>query len=96
MKIGVCGIACEVCPKMTDCTCPRPETGCYPKENPFCAIATCAHRRGAGEGRILQAHRRERLIRPCVSGEIPEISQYFCFSGITPRTPPRGSGTSPS
>ncbi|MDK2974920.1 MAG: hypothetical protein PWP08_1291 [Methanofollis sp.] len=25
MKIGVCGIACEVCPKMTDGTCPRPE-----------------------------------------------------------------------
>lgn len=46
MKIGVCGIACEVCPKMTGGTCPRPETGCIPKENPFCAIATCANRRG--------------------------------------------------
>jgi len=46
MKIGVCGIACEVCPKMTDGTCPRPGVGCIPKENPFCLIATCAHRKG--------------------------------------------------
>ena len=43
MKIGVCGIACEVCPKMTDGTCPRPGVVGIPKENPSCLIATYAH-----------------------------------------------------
>ena len=46
MKIGVCGIACEICPKMSSGTCPRPGIGCIPKENPFCSIATCAYRKG--------------------------------------------------
>ncbi|MDI7275725.1 MAG: DUF3795 domain-containing protein [Anaerolineae bacterium] len=46
MKIGVCGIACEKCPRMSRGICPSGEVGCRPKENPFCAIATCAHRKG--------------------------------------------------
>ena len=42
MKIGVCGIACEKCPKMTSRTCPNYPDGCKPKQNKFCKIATCA------------------------------------------------------
>jgi len=42
-KIGVCGIACERCPRMTNKTCPNYPNGCTPKQNPFCKIATCAH-----------------------------------------------------
>jgi hypothetical protein len=42
MKIGVCGIACEKCPRMTKVSCLNGETGCIPRENPFCKIASCA------------------------------------------------------
>jgi hypothetical protein len=42
VKIGVCGIACEKCPRMTKGNCPNRETGCLPRENPFCKIASCA------------------------------------------------------
>jgi hypothetical protein len=45
VKIGVCGIACEKCPRMTKGTCPNGETGCTPRENRFCRIATCAAKR---------------------------------------------------
>ncbi|NMC59766.1 MAG: DUF3795 domain-containing protein [Candidatus Methanofastidiosa archaeon] len=43
MKIGVCGIACEKCPKMMRKECPNGDIGCVPKENKFCKIATCAY-----------------------------------------------------
>jgi hypothetical protein len=33
MKIGVCGIACEACPRMMKGVCPNGEAGCRPKEN---------------------------------------------------------------
>lgn len=46
MKIGVCGIACEKCPRMAKGQCPSGETGCQPKENKFCKIATCAFHKG--------------------------------------------------
>jgi hypothetical protein len=46
MKVGVCGIACEVCPRMVKGTCPNGSTGCLPRENKFCAICTCAFRKG--------------------------------------------------
>jgi len=46
MKIGVCGIACEKCPRMASQTCPNYPEGCLPKENKFCQIATCAHKKG--------------------------------------------------
>jgi hypothetical protein len=46
VKIGVCGIACEICPKMTAGKCPNGENGCGPKENKFCKIASCAYGRG--------------------------------------------------
>ena len=46
MKIGVCGIACEKCPRMTKGICPNGPAGCTPKENRFCAITTCASKKG--------------------------------------------------
>jgi hypothetical protein len=46
MKIGVCGIACEKCPRMVRGICPNGEEGCKPKENKTCKISTCAFNRG--------------------------------------------------
>lgn len=46
MKIGVCGIACEKCPRMIACTCPNGSAGCTPRENRFCKITTCAAAKG--------------------------------------------------
>lgn len=43
MKIGVCGIACEKCPKMQKKQCPNGDSGCIARENKFCKICTCAH-----------------------------------------------------
>jgi len=45
MRIGVCGIACEKCPRRVAGNCPNGDLGCQPKENKFCKIATCAHRK---------------------------------------------------
>ena len=42
MRIGVCGIACEICPRQVKNLCPNGDMGCTPKENKFCRIATCA------------------------------------------------------
>ncbi|HVO78057.1 MAG TPA: DUF3795 domain-containing protein [Methanomassiliicoccales archaeon] len=46
MKVGVCGISCEKCPRMTKGTCPSGAIGCVPKKNQFCAVATCAFEKG--------------------------------------------------
>ena len=46
LKVGVCGIACEVCPKMVKGICPNGEAGCVPRQNEFCKICTCAFNRG--------------------------------------------------
>lgn len=46
MKIGVCGIACEICPKMVRGECPVGESGCYPREKTRCAVCKCAYDRG--------------------------------------------------
>jgi len=46
MRISVCGIACEKCPRLTRGTCPRGEQGCTPKQNPFCKVCTCAFEKG--------------------------------------------------
>ena len=46
MKIGVCGIACEACPRMAKGACPHGKKGCIPQVNEFCAVATCAFNRG--------------------------------------------------
>jgi len=45
LKIGVCGIACEKCPRMTEGKCPNGAAGCTPKDNKFCKIASCAYRK---------------------------------------------------
>ena len=45
MRIGVCGVACEKCPRMVAGECPSRDVGCIPKENKFCAVATCACRK---------------------------------------------------
>jgi hypothetical protein len=45
MRIGVCGIACEKCPRMAASQCPAGAAGCVPRENRFCRIATCAFRK---------------------------------------------------
>jgi hypothetical protein len=46
MKMGVCGIACQNCPRMVKGQCPNGEQGCTPKENKMCKIATCAFNKG--------------------------------------------------
>jgi len=46
MKIGVCGIACEKCPKMTKGICPNGETGCTPNLKGPCKIKHCAFEKG--------------------------------------------------
>jgi hypothetical protein len=46
MRIGVCGIACEKCPRQVRHQCPNGDAGCRPKSNPFCKIATCAFEKG--------------------------------------------------
>jgi hypothetical protein len=46
MKIGVCGIACEICPRMVNGLCPNGEKGCAPRENKFCQICFCAFKKG--------------------------------------------------
>ena len=46
MKIGVCGIACEICPRMVKGLCPNGEKGCTPRENKLCQICSCAFKKG--------------------------------------------------
>ncbi len=46
MKISVCGIACEKCPRMVNHSCPNGDQGCTPKENKFCKLSTCAYQKG--------------------------------------------------
>ncbi len=46
MKIGVCGVACETCPRMMQGVCPNGEEGCRPRANELCKIASCAFTKG--------------------------------------------------
>jgi len=46
MKIGVCGIACEKCPRMVRGACPNGDKGCVARVNKFCKICACAHSKG--------------------------------------------------
>ena len=46
MKIGVCGIACEQCPRMQKKMCPNGDKGCIPRDNKFCKICSCASKKG--------------------------------------------------
>ncbi len=45
-KIAVCGVACEVCPRMQKGTCPNGPDGCTPKDNQVCKICKCAFDKG--------------------------------------------------
>jgi len=46
MRYGVCGVACEVCPRLRKGLCPNGETGCVPRQNNFCKLCSCAFRKG--------------------------------------------------
>jgi hypothetical protein len=46
MRVGVCGIACELCPRMAKGACPHGGEGCRPEANPYCKVASCAFERG--------------------------------------------------
>jgi len=46
MIIGICGIACERCPRRDKDACPNGREGCTARDNPHCRIATCAFHRG--------------------------------------------------
>lgn len=46
MRIGVYGIAGEKGPRLERGPCPNGAEGCRPKVNKFCAVATCAFRKG--------------------------------------------------
>jgi hypothetical protein len=48
MRIGVCGVACEACPRRKEGKCPNGIMGCKARENKFCAICTCAFQKGVG------------------------------------------------
>ena len=71
MKIGVCGIACEACPRMVQGKCPNGDDGCRPKENMMCKIATCAFSKGV-----------ELCFKcpdfPCETTETGPISYGYC------------------
>ena len=46
MRIGVCGVACEACPRRTEGKCPNGDQGCVARENKFCVICSCAYAKG--------------------------------------------------
>ena len=46
MRIGVCGIACEKCARMTSGACPNGDKGCVPKSSEFCQVCTCGFEKG--------------------------------------------------
>ena len=79
VKIGVCGIACEKCPRMVSGKCPNGPEGCTPKENRFCKIATCAHTKGV---RL----RFECKEFPCETTRSGPVSYGYCeyISGREP------------
>jgi hypothetical protein len=71
MKVGVCGIACEKCPRMTRGTCPNGKSGCRPRENKFCQICNCAHQKGVALCFECEAF-------PCELTKKGPISYGFC------------------
>ena len=71
MKVGVCGIACEVCPRMMRGECPNGVEGCHPKENKMCQIATCAFRKGVTS--CFQC-----IEFPCETTKLGPISYGYC------------------
>jgi hypothetical protein len=71
MRVGVCGIACEKCPKMQAGTCPNGEAGCVPRENKFCQICNCAYTKGVKLCFECQDF-------PCETTKLGPISYGYC------------------
>jgi len=71
MKIGVCGIACEICPKMKKGECPNGENGCIPRENKFCKLASCAFQKNV-------KYCFECKEFPCETTKVGPISYGYC------------------
>jgi hypothetical protein len=71
MRISVCGIACEACPRMVKGLCPNGDTGCLPKKNRFCQIATCAFEKGV-------ARCFECVEFPCETTKSGPIAYGYC------------------
>ncbi|NYT01560.1 MAG: DUF3795 domain-containing protein [Methanosarcinales archaeon] len=72
MKIGVCGIACEACPRMVRGECPNGPSGCVARENGMCKIATCAFLQG-----VDLCFRCPRF--PCETTKEGPISYGYCM-----------------
>jgi hypothetical protein len=71
MKIGVCGVACQACPRMASGMCPNGEEGCLPRENRMCTIATCAFRKG-----VALCFQCPQF--PCETTKLGPISYGYC------------------
>lgn len=71
MKIGVCGVCCEICPRRVKGRCPNGDLGCVPRENEFCKIATCAFNKNV-------RHCFECPEFPCEATKTGPISYGFC------------------
>lgn len=72
MRIGVCGIACEACPRMAKKSCPNGDVGCTPRINRFCRIASCAFERGVSLCFTCQEF-------PCENTKQGPISYGYCM-----------------
>jgi len=71
MRIAVCGIACEKCPRMVKGICPNGEKGCEPRETKFCKVASCAFKKGV-------AICFECSEFPCKTSKLGPINYGFC------------------
>ncbi|UCH31013.1 MAG: DUF3795 domain-containing protein [Candidatus Bathyarchaeota archaeon] len=71
MRIGVCGVACEKCPKMVKGICPNGERGCEPRKTKFCNIPSCAFEKGV---RLCF----ECSEFPCETSKLGPINHGFC------------------
>ena len=72
MKIGVCGIACQFCPRMVQGKCPNGQAGCRPRQNEMCQIATCAYEKGVSHCFACQEF-------PCETTKLGPISYGYCY-----------------
>jgi hypothetical protein len=71
MKIGVCGIACQACPRRVSGRCPHGEDGCTAQENRMCQIATCAFRKGMALCFLCPQF-------PCETTKLGPVSYGYC------------------
>ncbi len=71
MRISVCGIVCEKCPRMQKGICPNGEEGCMPKLTGPCKIKHCAV-----EKKVLTCFDCAEF--PCELTKLGPISFGFC------------------